>query len=527
MFSISKRPTISEIHNLYKNKKALPSQVTQFFLNRIKDTDDKINSFFKTSGQIGIDQARVLDQKLEIIWNLENELESLEKYNALLDKMPLFGIPFATKAIIMAEGEVFNASSLVLNNFIAPYSSTVYEKTINSGGVLIGVNNMDEFAMGASGETCAYGVIKNPIDTTRVPGGSSAGAAASVSGGMVVFALATDTGGSIRQPACFTDTVGIKPTYGMVSRHGVIPMASSFDQVGPISNNVEDNLIVLRVLSGRDKKDQTTIDSQQVWEKMDNLYKKRKKTDRQISTISKTYKPLLIGIPSEFYPSKENTSFNPEILSLLEDLKLKLGGLGHKFVPVSLPLTKYAISVYYITMSVEVASNLERMDGIRYGMQKKDGYQDLFFDHRGQYFGEEAKRRIMLGTFASSSGYYDAYYNRAQKVRELARRDFENAFKKCDLMLVPTTPELPFKLGQKSSDPLSMYLSDVFTCGINPVRIPGLNVPIGFASEIDKENGKKMLLPTGCQILGPELSEDLLYELAFEIETLQKELRVI
>ena len=508
MFAITKRPTITEIHKLYCDNKATPTQIVQFFVNRIKENDKKINAFFCITEEIATAQANKYDQILK-------DTLIAKDFEGLINRQPLFGIPFALKAIILAEGEIFNASSKILNNFKAPYSSTVYSKILEAGGLLIGINNMDQFAMGSSGETCDYGIIRNPFDSTRIPGGSSAGGAASVGGGMVVFSLGTDTGGSIRQPAAFCDVVGLKPTYGLVSRFGVMPMASSFDQVGSMTNTVQDNIIVTRVIAGQDVLDQTTIDSSTLDDKLNNLISKQKLLNRKIHKINKTLKPLKIGIPKEFY----GEGIDPIIQKSLDNLIKKLAKIGHTIVDISLPLNKYAIAVYYMTMSVEVAANLERIDGIRYAAQQGN-YDELFFEHRGKYFGEEPKRRIMLGTYASSAGYYDAYYNQAQKVRELARQDFIKAFESCDLILTPTTPEFPFVIGDKSNDPLKMYLSDVFTCGINPVRIPGLNVPLGLFDV--KNQSETVKLPTGCQILAPELSEDKIFELALEIENLVK-----
>lgn len=521
MFSISKRPTIQEIHSLYKSKKAIPSDVTNFFINRIKENDKKYNSFYLITEEHALNQAKDLDVAIKEISDKSNFEELFE---VLIEKHPLFAIPYAIKAIIQVEGLEFNASSKILKGFKPPFSSTVYENVTEAGAILLGINNMDEFAMGSSGENCAYGIVRNPFDTNRVPGGSSAGGATAVGAGLVVFSLGTDTGGSIRQPASFTDTVGLKPTYGLVSRWGVIPMASSFDQVGAFTNVVEDNIIITEILSGLDENDQTTINSNETKKRLNNLYQKKvKNTFRQLSKITKTNKPLRIGIPKEFYPTDNNIDdFDPNILKLLLKLRSDLKSLGHTIVDVSLPSSKFAIAVYYMTMGVEVASNLERLDGIRYAKQLEgdEDYTNLFFDHRSQYFGDEPLTRIMLGTYASSSGYYDAYYNKAQAVREIARREFENVLKEVDVLFTPTTPELPFEIGNKTTDALKMYLSDVYTCGINPVRLPALNVPMGFVDQ----NGTK--LPTGCQIIGRELEEDTIFSLALEIELLQKDKRV-
>ena len=597
-FDISSRPTIDEIHELYRTNKAKPSEVAEYFLEQIKLKNPEINAFFKATEKTARETAARLDSELLEIMK-PNELLPANtpisdlpiRFASLFGRFPLFGIPFSTKAIIQLEGEIFNASSKIMDNYKAVFSATVMEKMLESGAILVGITNMDQWAMGSSGESSDFGNIKNPFDLERTPGGSSAGAVASVAGGMAVFALGTDTGGSIRQPAAFCDVVGLKPTYGLVSRSGVMPMASSLDQVGAITNNVLDNILVNKILAGKDQKDQTTIESGELVSKLSSLIlenqnkiaqekpqnfnqnlsgnlnnqlgknsEKQNKNGKngnndkvengiksgikkEIEDKSDSLDAILpminvqsnlgtaqnleilkiqmdnqntkldqktfrIGIPKEFYID----GLDPIISQSLENLQKELIAKGHSLVSVDLPLTKYAVAVYYMTMGVEVAANLERIDGIRYG--KQEDYQKLYFEHRGQFFGKEAKRRIMLGTYASSSGYYDAYYNQAQKVRELARRDFDKAFEVCDLILTPTTPEFPFKLGEKTEDPLKMYLSDVFTCGINPVRIPGLAVPLGL---FDVPNCDHKL-PTGCQILAPELGEDLIYTLALEIE---------
>ncbi len=537
MFSISKRPTIAEIHDLYKTGKATPSQVLQFFLNRSKSVDKQIAAFASYCEELSLETGEELDEILEQSKQSGDEMW----FEKLLSQYPLFGIMYSLKAIILVEGEIFTAGSKILKGFKAPYSSTVYEKMKAGGGLLLGINHMDQFAMGSSGENSDYAITRNPFDTSRVPGGSSSGPIAAVASGQVVFSLGTDTGGSIRQPAAFCDVVGLKPTYGLVSRFGVIPMSSSLDQVGPITNNIEDNLWVTNILAGKDYNDQTSVDNSDILRNLKGLLENRKNT-RNLKKLTQTTKPLKIGLPKEFYIE----GIDPQIRQALEDLQEKLKDLGHTLVEVELPFIKYAVSVYYMIMSVEVAANLERIDGVRYAAQQST-YSNLFFEHRGKYFGDESKRRIMLGTYASSSGYYDAYYNKAMKVRELAKRNFEEVFKSVDILLTPTTPEFPFKVGSKTNDPLKMYLSDVFTCGINPVKIPGLNVPLGLFTVEDKSQEKVSIsevvvenpdsevvlteiiddrqvtmLPTGCQLLAPEFQEDLLYRLGEEIEMLVK-----
>lgn len=509
IFSVSKRPTITEIHSLYAEKKATVAEIVKFFLNRSKEIDPALNSVADYSQDLANSQATAADKLL-----LEyQQKHSADYFDKLIVDYPLFGIPYFVKSIIMVEGLEAHASSKILKNFKSPYSSTVYERLEKAGAVILGVVFMDEFAAGASGETSSYGNTKNPFDLTRTPGGSSSGPATIVASGQCVFSLGTDTGGSIRLPASFTDTVGLKPTYGLLSRYGVIPMASSFDQVGAFTNNVEDNLIITEVLAGKDENDQTSLESGQLKQDLLTLRQKLATTRKQ-KQLTSTINPLKIGIPEEFFTA----GIDPIITKAIDELKLKLAKIGHKIVPVSLPQAKHALSVYYITMPVELAANLERFDGIRYALQNDDVNQELFYNQR-QLFGEEITRRIMLGTYISSAGYYDAYYNQAQKVRQLAKQDFDRVFESVDVLLTPVAAEFAFKLGQKSSDPLSMYLTDAFTCGINPVRIPGISVPLGFFS-VKNDDGSTVDLPTGVQILAPELCEDKLFQLSMEVEKL-------
>jgi aspartyl-tRNA(Asn)/glutamyl-tRNA(Gln) amidotransferase subunit A len=498
MLTVSKQPTISEIHQLYREGIAKPSEIIQFFLKRSQEIDPKINSFCSYTESLASELAQKQDVEL-----------AEHMFDEILTKQPLFGIPFSVKANILVEGVEANANSQILRGFIAPYSSTVYIRIADAGGILIGVNTMDEFACGGSGETSSYGVTKNPYGIDRVPGGSSSGPVAAVSSGQAVFSLGSDTGGSIRQPAAFCNVVGLKPTYGLVPRWGVIAMASSLDQVGAITQTVEDNLLVTSILCGEDAKDQTTIDSEETKIHLDAIIQGLKKKKRQINLVQSA-KPLIIGLPKEFFVD----GIDPQIRKALDDLKSKLSKIGHHFKEVSLPMISHAISVYYITMPVELAANLERYDGIRYAQH--EDYSELFTQHRRKNFGDEVQRRIMLGTYSSSAGYYDAFYNQAQKVKEVAVREFEKVFEEVDVLLTPTTPEFPFKIGEKSNDPIKMYLSDVFTCGINPVRLPALTVPMGLFDVGDEQ------LPTGCQLITSELNEDILFILGREVEMLCK-----
>ena len=474
MFSISNRPTIKEIQTLYEKKLATPTQVVKFFYNRISEVDKKIFAF----NQLTIDFANKIAAA-------QDEMLISKTWSEIVSLMPLFGIPFGNKAIIQVEGEVFNAGSKILQNYVAPYSSTAYLNVEKAGAIMLGICNMDSHAMGSSGENSDFGVTRNSFDTTRICGGSSSGSAGGVASGQVVFSLGTDTGGSIRQPASFTDTVGLKPTYGMVSRWGTQPMASSLDQVGSFTNNVEDNILVTIALSGKDKKDMTSIDSSQTVAKLRKILE-NKKTQRVQSKLSQTLNPLKIGIPKQFYIE----GIDPTIVKAIEKIKNKLEQIGHTLVPLDLPIVDEALAIYYMTVSVEVSSNLQRIDGVRFAKQDFDVSnvkEEMYFDQRGSNFPQEAQRRIMLGSYASSAGYYDAYYNQSQKVRALAIDQFSKAFESCDVMLVPTSPEFPFKIGEKSTDPIRMYLSDIFTCLINPIKIPGLNVPLGLFEYTDNQ----------------------------------------
>ena len=339
--NLSKNPTISEVQSFYRSKQATVLEMTTFFLERAKQIDEQICAFDSFSDQLALQSATKFDQIIQEIG-----------FETALQEYPLIGIPFATKSIVQGDGLIHNASSKILQDFVAPYTCTVLQKVLDAGAILIGVNKMDEFAMGASGETTQYGITKNPFDLERVPGGSSSGGAACVGAGQVVFSLGTDTGGSIRQPAAFCGAMGLKPTYGLVSRFGVIPMSSSLDQVGAITQNIEDNILLTKIMAGEDPKDQTSIDSTKLVANLQNLLS---------NPTAKKYK---IGIPKEFY---EN--LDPIIAQKLEDLKIELTKMGHTLIPVSLPLSKYSVAVYYTLMAVEVASNLERYDGIRYSKQ--------------------------------------------------------------------------------------------------------------------------------------------------------------
>jgi len=516
MFAVSKNPTIREIHALYKQGKSTPIQIVQFFLNRSKQVDREIKAVLRYPEKLTIEEAKHCEYLLQ-------EYQSKETsswFEDLLQDYPLFGIPYSLKDNILVAGEIVTSGSKILQDYRASYSATAYLKVKQAGAILLSQTNQDEFAMGSSTENSAYQITRNPLDLDRVPGGSSGGPAAAVASGQVVFSLGSDTGGSIRQPAAFCNLVGLKPTYGAVSRYGLMAMASSLDQIGPFTNNVYDNLLVFKSIMGQDPNDQTSQNTNELRQSLDSLLAYFNDKLNSSRKIVRTDKPFKIGLIRELL----GEGVEPQISSRIRDLSQELARLGHSIIELDLPLTKYALAIYYTIMTVEVASNLERYDGIRFAPQILANVAEVepFFSARELGFGDEPKRRIMLGTFASSSGFYDAYYNRAEKVMTALRQQFTEAFQQVDLIITPTSPEFPFIIGYKSDNPLAMYLSDIMTISANLTRIPAINVPAGLVEVPDSSNltvePKTSKLPVGCQIMGPEFSEDKIYKLAFEIE---------
>jgi aspartyl-tRNA(Asn)/glutamyl-tRNA(Gln) amidotransferase subunit A len=484
--------TINDIHNDYlKNNKNI-SDVAKEFITNSKAKDKTIHSCLRFCD----DKSFVDIKKCEdILEKYKNQFPASYYENIIVD-YPLFGVPYNLKDNILVEGEVSTCASKIIENFKAPYTATVARKLNEAGAILISQSNLDEWAVGSSTENSAYGASHNPFDIKRVPGGSSGGPAANVGSGQSVFSIGSDTGGSIRQPAAFCNVVGIKPTYGLVSRYGVMPLASSLDQVGPITNTVIDNIKVLSVIMGQDNLDQTST--------ANNV-----KTELLELIKNPTDKKFTIGVPQEYFIDGLDSQIETKVKSIIKTLE----SLGHTIVPIHLPLTKYGMAVYYTTMTVETASNLQRYDGVRYGSQIPLNPEfEQFFSVRDMNFGPEPKRRIMLGTFASSSGYYDAYYNKACMVKSLMDKDFEKAFKSCDLIIAPTTPEFPFLFGDKTNDPVKMYLSDVLVYGANLCQIPSISVPIGLFGVDDVQ------LPTGIQVMGNLYQEAKIYNLALQIE---------
>ena len=466
---------IRDLHNKLLNGETTAVKLTEEYFSRIEKKDPEIGAYLTLMKDSAMQKARAADEKIKKGENI-NMLE---------------GIPCAIKDNICVAGERATAASKILDNYIAPYDATVVKKIKEAGAVILGKTNMDEFAMGASTENSAYQKTKNPLDLKRVPGGSSGGSAAAVAGDMAVWALGSDTGGSIRQPASFCGVVGLKPTYGRVSRYGLIAMASSFDQIGPITKSVEDAAVVLSAIAGEDRMDSTSARSG------DKNYK---------DYLSGDIKGIKIGVPKEYVED-----LDAGILEKFNAAIEKFKKLGAEISEISLPHTQYALATYYIIMPSEVSSNLARFDGIKYGIRINNELNtnynpnglprdllETYLDTRQYGFGEEVKKRIMLGTYALSAGYYDAYYKKAQKVRALIKNDFKEAFKKVDLIFTPTAPEVAFKFGEKTNDQLKMYLSDIYTVTANLAGVPAISFPIG---EIKK-------LPVGGQLMGKWFDEE-------------------
>ena len=473
-----KKYSIKDLVKKIQNKEISCEEVIDFYIKEIEKKEDKIDAFLSLDKENAIKKAKYLDEKIA-----KGEKVGL-----------LAGIPIAIKDNMCTRGVKTTCASKMLEDFIPPYDATVIKKLELEDAILIGKTNLDEFAMGSSTENSAFKITKNPIDNSRVPGGSSGGSAAAVGGEMVPLALGSDTGGSIRQPASFCGIVGMKPTYGLVSRFGLIAFGSSLDQIGPFSMTVEDNAYLLNIIAGEDDNDGTTAK---------NLEKKDYTKD-----IDSGIKGMKIGIPKEFI---EEEGLDPEIKEVvLKDIEI-LRELGAKVEEFSLPSTKDGLAPYYIISSAEASSNLARFDSIRYGYRTKDyeNVSELVEKSRSEAFGREVKRRIMLGTYALSSGYYDAYYNKAQKFRSKLKADFKEAFKKYDIIIGPVSPILPFKIGERCEDPTAMYLADIYTININLATVPALSMPGGKSSEG---------LPIGLQLIGDVFTEEKIYKVAYALE---------
>ncbi|MGA1861938.1 Asp-tRNA(Asn)/Glu-tRNA(Gln) amidotransferase subunit GatA [Deferribacter thermophilus] len=466
--------TINELKNLLETKQISAYELNKFYLDRIKNIDPKIDSYLYINESVLYD-AKVIDEK-----------------RANGEKLPEFaGIPIAIKDNMVTKGMPTTCASKILENFDSPYNATVVELLKEKGFLIIGKLNMDEFAMGSSCENSYYKKTKNPWDLERVPGGSSGGSAAAVAARLAPATLGSDTGGSIRQPASLCNVCGLKPTYGRVSRYGLVAFASSLDQIGPLTHNVEDAALLLSIIGKHDEKDSTSAN----FESKDYTV-----------NLDKDIKGLKIGVPKEFFGEGIQPEVKEKVLSAIEQLK----GLGCEIKEISLPHTEYAVAVYYILATAEASSNLARYDGVRYGFRaESNGLIDMYEKTRSIGFGDEVKRRIMLGTYVLSAGYYDAYYLKAQKVRTLIKNDYLNAFKEVDVIITPTSPTTAFKIGEKSSDPLQMYLSDIYTISLNLFGGCGISIPCGF----DNNN-----LPIGLQIMGNYFAEEKILNVAYKFQ---------
>ncbi|MEK7192505.1 MAG: Asp-tRNA(Asn)/Glu-tRNA(Gln) amidotransferase subunit GatA [Patescibacteria group bacterium] len=465
--------TIKKFHEGLLKKEFSAFDITKEFFDYIESKDKEIGAYLNLAKDQALKQAELAD-----IAVAKNEPVS-----------PLAGVPMAIKDNILIEGLPATAASKILENYTAAYDAAVIAKLKSAGAVFLGKTNLDEFAMGSSTENSAFKKTRNPRDLERVPGGSSGGSAAAVAANMAVASLGSDTGGSIRQPASFCGVVGLKPTYGAVSRHGLMAMASSLDQIGPFTKTVEDAAILFRAIAGQDRHDATSA-----------APPAGKYGEELLSPKLEDIQKMTVGVPSEYFIE----GLSPEVSRAVDDAMNALKSLKIQFKPISLPHTKYALSCYYIIMPAEVSANLARFDGIRYseigGRKKAKNLLDLYKKTRSQGFGAEVKRRIILGTFVLSSGYYDAYYSKAQKVRRLIKQDFDSAFKEVDVILTPVAPTPPFKFGEKIDDPLAMYLSDIFTIPVNLAGLPAISIP-----------ARKEGLPVGFQLIGkPWRESDIL-----------------
>ena len=461
--------TISKTHDALVKKEFSAVELAEAYLAKIEKEDKEINAFLTLTRDLALAQAKEVDGKIA----KGEEIDVLA------------GVPCAIKDAIMVEDAKCTAGSKILENYIAPYDATVIKKLKDRGAVILGKTNMDEFGMGSSTENSAFFPTKNSHDLTRVPGGSSGGSASAVAAKMAVFALGEDTGCSIRQPASFCGIVGLKPTYGAVSRYGLIAYASSLDRIGPMAKTVEDCQVVFEAIAGKDDMDSTSVNS---------------KFKNQNSKLQFKIQNLRIGVPKEYFIK----GIEPEVEKVIKQAIGKYENMGAKIVEISLPHTEYALACYYIIATSIASANLARYDGIKYGYSESaENLLGTYFNSREKGFGAEVRRRIMLGVYALSSGYYDAYYLRAQKVRTLIRQDFEKAFEKVDAIFTPVSPTTAFKLGEKVKDPLTMYLSDIFTISINLAGLPGLSIPAGQANN----------LPVGLQIIGNHFQEEKILEI--------------
>ena len=466
--------TIAQLAAGLRNGDFSSEELTRAYLKRIARHDDTLNSFISVSETEALQQARLADQRLKAG-----------------NGTTLTGIPVAQKDIFCTHGVLTTCGSRMLENFVAPYNATVIDKFNTAGAVMLGKTNMDEFAMGSSNETSYYGPVRNPWNTETVPGGSSGGSAAAVAARLVPGASGTDTGGSIRQPAALCGITGLKPTYGRVSRYGMIAFASSLDQGGPLAQTAEDAAILLNTMAGFDSRDSTSIDEV---------------VPDYTATLNDAIKGLKIGLPKEYFDEGLDAEVGKVVEAAIEEYKK----LGAEIVDISLPNTHLAVPAYYVVAPAECSSNLSRFDGVRFGhrCEAPKDLEDLYKRSRGEGFGPEVKRRIMIGTYALSAGYYDAYYLKAQKVRRLISEDFKQAFQQVDVIMGPTSPSVAFNLGEKKDDPITMYLSDIYTIAVNLAGLPGMSIPAGFVKE----------MPVGLQIIGSYFAEARLLNVAHQYQ---------
>ena len=472
---------LKEVSDAVKAKKISATEVTKYFLNRIDKYNPELNAYISINTG-ALEEAAKIDAKIS-----KNETVG-----------PLAGVTFGIKDLLCTKNLKTTAASKILNNFIPPYDSTVVARLKNAGAVVLGKLNLDEFAMGSSTETSYFGKCRNPWNTDYVPGGSSGGSAASQAARLSMGTIGTDTGGSIRQPSSFCGIVGVKPTYGRISRYGIIAYASSLDQAGPMVSSVEDAALTLEVICGHDPKDSTTS---------------AKKVPEFSKNLSGNIKGMKIGLVKEYQKGELHSDISKTYSAAIAELKKS----GAEFVEVSIPLTEFAVPMYYLIAASEASSNLARYDGVKYGYRSdfKDlsamSLDDFYSQSRGEGFGKEVKRRIMLGTYCLSSGYYEAYYNKACQVRRLLREQYLEIFKSCDALLSPVTTSPAFKIGERSSDPLKMYMNDVFTTATNLAGLPGMSVPFGISEEG---------LPIGIQLTGSHFEEQKILNIAFALQTM-------
>jgi len=466
--------TIAQLAAGLRNGDFSSEELTRACLERIARHDGTLNSFITVCETGALEQARLADQRLKAG-----------------NGTTLTGIPIAQKDIFCTNRVLTTCGSRMLENFVAPYNATVIDKFNAAGAVMLGKTNMDEFAMGSSNETSYYGPVRNPWNTETVPGGSSGGSAAAVAGRLVPGASGTDTGGSIRQPAALCGITGLKPTYGRVSRYGMIAFASSLDQGGPLAQTAEDAAILLNTMAGFDSRDSTSIEEV---------------VPDYTATLNDAIKGLKIGLPKEYFDAGLDAEVGKVVEAAIEEYKK----LGAEIVDISLPNTHLAVPAYYVVAPAECSSNLSRFDGVRFGhrCEAPTDLEDLYKRSRGEGFGPEVKRRIMIGTYALSAGYYDAYYLKAQKVRRLISEDFKRAFEQVDVIMGPTAPSVAFKLGEKKDDPITMYLSDIYTIAVNLAGLPGMSIPAGFVND----------MPVGLQIIGSYFAEARLLNVAHQYQ---------